>query len=173
MLLDTITYRLSGHSTSDQNAYRTKEEIEAWRAIDPIVTYRQSLVEGGDRLRLAGGIKGGDILVGEHEPLHVGGIVVESALNGTDPVVFFESQRIYDVGEQFHEGGVPAGRYEIPIGDTNLIRQGKDLTIITIGAALYRAVDAAKELSEKYGLEEYRFYTPSRALRSCSASVQL
>ena len=47
VLLDTITYRLSGHSTSDQNAYRTKEEIEAWRAIDPIVTYRQSLVEAG------------------------------------------------------------------------------------------------------------------------------
>ena len=79
--------------------------------------------------------------------------LMESALNGTDPVIFFESQRIYDVGEQFHEGGVPAGRYEIPIGDTNLVRQGKDITILTIGAALYRAVDAAKELSEKYGLE--------------------
>ena len=30
-----------------------------------------------------------------------------AALNGTDPVVFFESQRIYDMGEQFREGGVP------------------------------------------------------------------
>ncbi len=79
--------------------------------------------------------------------------LMESALNGTDPVVFFESQRIYDVGEQFHEGGVPAGRYEIPIGDTNVVRQGKDLTILTIGAALYRAVEAAKTLSETYGLE--------------------
>ena len=68
-------------------------------------------------------------------------------------MVFFESQRIYDVGEQFHEGGVPAGRYEIPIGDTNVVRQGKDLTILTIGAALYRAVEAAKTLSETYGLE--------------------
>lgn len=32
---------------------------------------------------------------------------MQAALNGTDPVVFFESQRIYDVGEKFHEGGVP------------------------------------------------------------------
>jgi 2-oxoisovalerate dehydrogenase E1 component len=78
---------------------------------------------------------------------------MESALQGTDPVVFFESQRIYDVGEQFHEGGVPSERYEITIGDTNKVRDGKDITILTIGAALYRAMDAAKTLSEKYGME--------------------
>jgi len=68
-------------------------------------------------------------------------------------VVFFVSQRIYDVGEQFREGGVPAERYEIEIGDTNKVRDGKDLTILTVGAALYRAVDAAKTLSQKYGME--------------------
>ena len=79
--------------------------------------------------------------------------LMESALKGTDPVVFFESQRIYDVGEQFHEGGVPTERYEIEFGDTNKVRDGKDVTILTIGAALYRAVDAAKTLSEKYGME--------------------
>ncbi len=79
--------------------------------------------------------------------------LMETALKGTDPVVFFESQRIYDVGEQFHEGGVPAERYEIEFGDVNKVRDGKDVTILTIGAALYRAVDAAKQLSEKYGME--------------------
>jgi 2-oxoisovalerate dehydrogenase E1 component len=78
---------------------------------------------------------------------------METALKGTDPVVFFESQRIYDVGEQFHEGGVPAERYEIAIGDVNKVRDGKDVTILTLGAVLYRAVNAAKELSEKYGME--------------------
>ena len=373
VLLDTITYRLSGHSTSDQNAYRTKEEIEAWRAIDPIVTYRQALVEAGvapdsrfeeimaetvermtmickhaadpavspyadfdndpayvERLMFSNekvpsfdttrepealtskadcavyqklqskervpvkdgkpvskmklfnlrdaisevlidkfyedptmvsygedvrdwggafaiyrgmadsiphnrlfnapisesaivgtavgyGMCGGRAVVelmyadfigcagdeifnqlskwqamsagilkmpvvvrvsvgskygAQHSQdwtalcAHIPGLKVcfpatpweakglmESALNGTDPVIFFESQRIYDVGEQFHEGGVPAGRYEIPFGDTNLIRPGKDITILTIGATLYRAVEAAKELSEKYGME--------------------
>ncbi|MBE6606048.1 MAG: dehydrogenase [Ruminococcaceae bacterium] len=79
--------------------------------------------------------------------------LMEAALKGTDPVVFFESQRIYDVGEQFHEGGVPAERYEIEFGDVNKVRDGKDVTILTLGAALYRAVDAAKQLSEKYGME--------------------
>ncbi len=79
--------------------------------------------------------------------------LMETALKGTDPVVFFESQRIYDVGEQFHEGGVPSERYEIEFGDVNKVRDGKDVTILTIGAALYRAVDAAKQLSEKYGME--------------------
>ncbi|MEE1278693.1 MAG: thiamine pyrophosphate-dependent enzyme [Acutalibacteraceae bacterium] len=74
--------------------------------------------------------------------------LMESALRGTDPVVFFESQRIYNVGEQFHEGGVPEERYEIEFGDVNKVRDGKDVTILTIGAALYRAVDAAKTLSE-------------------------
>lgn len=79
--------------------------------------------------------------------------LMESALKGTDPVVFFESQRIYDVGEQFYPGGVPTERYEIEFGDVNKVRDGKDVTIITIGAALYRAVEAAKQLSEKYGME--------------------
>ena len=79
--------------------------------------------------------------------------LMEAALKGTDPGVFFESQRLYDVGEQFHEGGVPDERYEITIGDTNTVRQGRDVTIITVGAALYRAVDAAKTLSEQYGME--------------------
>ena len=79
--------------------------------------------------------------------------LMESALKGTDPVVFFESQRIYDMGEQFHVGGVPKERYEIPIGSTNCVRVGKDVTILTIGAALYRAMDAANTLSQKYGME--------------------
>ena len=57
------------------------------------------------------------------------------------------------MGEQFHEGGVPAERYEIEIGDTNKVRDGKDITILTVGAVLYRAVEAAKTLSEKYGME--------------------
>ena len=78
--------------------------------------------------------------------------LMTAALNGTDPVVFFESQRIYDMGEMFHEGGVPAEPYEIQIGDTNVVRTGSDITILTVGATLYRAVEAADILKEKYGL---------------------
>jgi 2-oxoisovalerate dehydrogenase E1 component len=75
-----------------------------------------------------------------------------SALLGTDPVVFFESQRIYDMPELFHEGGVPKGAYEIPFGEPDVKRTGKDLTLLTIGATLYRALEAANELAEKYGV---------------------
>ncbi len=78
--------------------------------------------------------------------------LMAAALNGTDPVIFFESQRIYDVGEQFHQGGVPAESYEIPIGEPDVKKAGQDLTILTIGATLYRALDAAKIFEEKYGI---------------------
>ena len=79
--------------------------------------------------------------------------LMNAALQGTDPVIFFESQRIYDMGEMFHEGGVPEGYYEIPIGEPDVKRVGKDVTFLTIGATLYRALKAADMLKEKYGME--------------------
>jgi len=78
--------------------------------------------------------------------------LMTSALNGTDPVIFFESQRLYDIAEQFHEGGVPAESYEIAIGEPDVKRAGSDVTILTIGATLYRALEAAKELQDKNGI---------------------
>ncbi|HHX59078.1 MAG TPA: dehydrogenase, partial [Candidatus Moranbacteria bacterium] len=78
--------------------------------------------------------------------------LMASALNGTDPVVFFESQRVYDIGEMFHEGGVPEGHYEIEIGEPDIKREGKDITILTVGTTLYQALEAAKQLDDKYGL---------------------
>ena len=80
--------------------------------------------------------------------------LMNSALNGTDPVIFFESQRIYDIGEQFKEGGVPpAGEYyDIKIGEPDIKLQGTDVTVLTIGAVLYRATEAAKILREKYNV---------------------
>jgi 2-oxoisovalerate dehydrogenase E1 component len=75
-----------------------------------------------------------------------------SALLGTDPVVFFESQRVYDQPELFHKGGVPEGAYEIPLGEPDVKKAGNDLTILSIGATLYRAIDAASKLEEEHGL---------------------
>ncbi len=77
--------------------------------------------------------------------------LLTTALNGTDPVVMFESQNLYGIGEQFQEDGVPTESYELPIGVPDIKRHGTDLTILTIGAALYTAVDAAKRL-EEYGI---------------------
>ncbi len=78
--------------------------------------------------------------------------IMNSALQGTDPVIYFESQRIYDVGEHFHSQGVPEGYYEIPLGEPDIKRPGKDITILTVGATLYRAVEAAGILEDKYGI---------------------
>jgi 2-oxoisovalerate dehydrogenase E1 component len=78
--------------------------------------------------------------------------LMNSALQGTDPVIFFESQRIYDIGEMFHKGGVPEGYYEIPMGEPDIKRSGEDLTILSIGATLYPVLKAADILKEKHGL---------------------
>lgn len=78
--------------------------------------------------------------------------LMNSALQGTDPVIFFESQRLYDIGEQFHEGGVPEEYYEITMGEPDVKKAGSDVTILTIGATLYRALDAAIKLEEKYNM---------------------
>ena len=78
--------------------------------------------------------------------------LMNAALQGTDPVIFFESQRIYGVGEEFHKSGVPSGYYEIPLGEPDIKREGNDITILSIGATLYRVVDAANILQEKYGI---------------------
>ncbi len=78
--------------------------------------------------------------------------MMNAALAGTDPVIFFESQKIYDYGEMFVESGVPEGYYEIALSEPSLKRKGKDLTIITLGPALYTAIAAADELQTRFGL---------------------
>ncbi len=78
--------------------------------------------------------------------------LMNSALQGTDPVIFFESQRIYDIGEMFHTEGVPQGYYEIPFGEPDIKRKGDDITILSIGATLYPVIKAADILMEKYGI---------------------
>jgi 2-oxoisovalerate dehydrogenase E1 component len=85
------------------------------------------------------------------------------ALSGSDPVVFFESQRLYPEPERLVAGGVPVDYYEVPLGEPAVRRAGRDVTIITIGATLYVALEAATEL-EKYGVSaeviDLRFLNP-------------
>ena len=70
--------------------------------------------------------------------------LMNAALQGTDPVIYFESQRLYGIGEEFRKEGVPEGYYEIPLGEPDII--------LTIGATLYRARETAEVLQEKYGM---------------------
>ncbi len=78
--------------------------------------------------------------------------LMNTALTGTDPVVFFESQRLYDETEHFHPGGVPTGYYEVAFGEPDVKKVGQDLTILTLGATLYRALEATKILESQYDL---------------------
>jgi pyruvate dehydrogenase E1 component alpha subunit len=47
-LIEAKTYRYKGHSKSDKNLYRTKEEIEEWKKKDPIITFKNRLIEIGE-----------------------------------------------------------------------------------------------------------------------------
>lgn len=78
--------------------------------------------------------------------------MMNAALAGTDPVIFFESQKVYDYGEMFVESGVPESYYEIDLSQPSVKRAGGDLTMITFGPALYKAVEVADVLAAKYGL---------------------
>ncbi len=90
--------------------------------------------------------------------------MLNSALQGTDPVVYFESQKLYGIGEEFETGGVPEGFYTIPEGMPAVRKSGTDLTIITLGATLYEGMAAAAQLKEAYGLDaeviDLRFINP-------------
>lgn len=86
------------------------------------------------------------------------------ALSGTDPVIFFESQKTYGIGEQFETEGVPKDYYETAEGEPAIRRKGSDITIVTIGPVLYSGMSAAAILKEKFGLEaeviDLRFINP-------------
>lgn len=78
--------------------------------------------------------------------------LMASALAGDDPVVFFESQRLYSQVEVLRPEGVPPGYYRVPIGLPRTVRSGDDLTVMSVGATLYRAVEAADHLAGEFGL---------------------
>ena len=75
------------------------------------------------------------------------------ALRGTDPVVFFESQKLYGIGEMFVKEGVPEGYYEIPEGEPALKREGDAITLVSLGPSLYTSLAAADRLEKEFGMK--------------------
>jgi 2-oxoisovalerate dehydrogenase E1 component beta subunit len=73
--------------------------------------------------------------------------LLKSAIRDDDPVLFIEHKFLYRRVKET----LPEGDYAVPIGKANLRRKGKDLTIVTWGAMLYVADDAAAAL-EKEGV---------------------
>jgi pyruvate dehydrogenase E1 component beta subunit len=72
-----------------------------------------------------------------------------SAIRDPDPVVFYEGKAIY---RAFREE-VPEEEETLPIGQSQLVREGKDLTMISYGAMIRPTLEAASVLAEKEGVE--------------------
>jgi len=72
-----------------------------------------------------------------------------SAIRDPDPVIFYEAKALY---RAFREE-VPEEEESMPIGQSQLVREGKDLTMISYGAMMRPTLEAALALQEKEGIE--------------------
>jgi 2-oxoisovalerate dehydrogenase E1 component beta subunit len=71
--------------------------------------------------------------------------LIKSAIRDNDPVVFFEHKALY---RRIKED-LPEDEYTVPIGKARMFRPGTDLSIITYGAMVYVAEEAAEELAKE------------------------
>jgi len=72
--------------------------------------------------------------------------LLKSAIRDNDPVVFFESEKMYG-----DKGEIPEGEYIIPIGVADVKRKGTDVTVVSFGKIIKVAYEAAETL-EKEGI---------------------
>jgi pyruvate dehydrogenase E1 component beta subunit len=79
-------------------------------------------------------------------PYDAKGLLI-SAIRDNDPVYFLEHMKLY----RSFRGEVPEGDYTVPIGKANVVKEGKDVTIVSYGAMVHTSLKAAEEL-EKNGV---------------------
>lgn len=80
-------------------------------------------------------------------PYDAKGLLI-SAIRDNDPVFFVEHLKLY----RSIRGEVPEGEYTIPLGKANVVKEGKDVTIITYGAMVHTSLEAAKIIEEERGV---------------------
>ncbi|MHA2502546.1 MAG: alpha-ketoacid dehydrogenase subunit beta [Candidatus Kariarchaeaceae archaeon] len=80
-------------------------------------------------------------------PYDAKGLLIAS-IQDPDPVIFMEPKRIY---RAFKED-VPEGEYTVPIGKAEVVREGTDVTLISYGAMLHVAVEAAQIAAQEDGI---------------------
>ena len=73
--------------------------------------------------------------------------LIKAAIRDPDPVLFFEHKLLYRNPKIKQE--VPAGDYIVPLGKAAVRREGSDLSIITFGAMVYTALEAAERLVQE------------------------
>ena len=74
-------------------------------------------------------------------PYDVKGLLIES-IRDDDPVIFCEHKLLYAM-----EGDVPDEAYTIPFGEANVVREGDDVTIVSLGRMVHVAAEAAETLA--------------------------
>jgi pyruvate/2-oxoglutarate/acetoin dehydrogenase E1 component len=76
-------------------------------------------------------------------PYEAKGLLTQ-AIRDDDPVMFFEHKMLYDVEED-----VPEEAYVIPFGEANVLRDGKDVTVVALGRMVMLASQAAEKLARE------------------------
>jgi 2-oxoisovalerate dehydrogenase E1 component len=77
--------------------------------------------------------------------------LLRTAIRCDDPVLFLEHKRLYR--ETFGRAAYPGPDYAVPFGKAKTVRPGKDLTIITYGAVVPRALQAAARAHREHGID--------------------